>query len=175
MSDSKLIELGYFDPKVQVRLTAYADTIIMERTPTGGTISALRFGGYSEAVRALSDAIYGGASVEARRSGQTLLLDSVPKGYRRQFSHDGVYAIATLMANDDVQEADAQEKTEEKQEGQEPETPQPRKCYIFCPAGDRAKLFEELDRKTAAPLIPEFQDYVLTALIDRGDLRKLAT
>ena len=50
---------------------------------------------------------------------------------------------------------------------------QPRRCYIFCPAGDRDRLFEELDHKTAAPLIPEFRDYVLDTLTARGDLRKL--
>ena len=49
----------------------------------------------------------------------------------------------------------------------------PRKCYIFCPAGDRDRLFEELDRKTAAPLIPEFRDGLLEALNDRGELRPL--
>ena len=38
---------------------------------------------------------------------------------------------------------------------------------------DRDRLFEELDRKTAAPLIPEFRDAVLDALIDRGELRPL--
>lgn len=30
-----------------------------------------------------------------------------------------------------------------------------------------------MDRKTAAPLIPEFQDYVLDSLIARGDLRQM--
>ena len=28
-----------------------------------------------------------------------------------------------------------------------------RKCYIFCPDGDRDSLFAEVDRKTAAPLL----------------------
>ena len=43
-----------------------------------------------------------------------------------------------------------------------------RKCYMFCPAGDRDRLFEELDCKTAAPLIPAFRDYVLAELERRG-------
>lgn len=172
MLESRLIELSYFDPTAKVRLTAYADTIILDRTPKGGrVISALRFGGYPEVARALSDAIYGGATIEAEQNGQTLQLDSVPKGYRRQLTHDGVYAVATLMADDDAQTADP---LEEQAEGAgEQETLQPRKCYIFCPDGDKDRLFEELDRKTAAPLIPAFRDYVLAALMDRGDLRKL--
>ena len=49
----------------------------------------------------------------------------------------------------------------------------PRKCILFCPAGDRQALFEALDRKTAVPLIPEFQDYVLGELQRRGILRPL--
>ena len=83
-------------------------------------------------------------------------------------SHDGIYAVATLMANDDSQ-------TEENPADNcdEDALENPRKCYIFCPPGDRASLFAEVDRKTAAPLIPEFQDYVLDSLIARGDLRQM--
>lgn len=172
MAESKLIELSYFDPGKEVRLTVYADTIIMDRKSGNSTITALRFGGYPEVVRAMSDAIYGGITLDAERNGQKLRLTSQPKGYRRQLSHDGSYAIATLMASDDAQTADS---PDDNPEEATPQTPQPRKCYIFCPEGDRERLFEELDHKTAAPLIPEFRDYVLDALISKGDLRKLDT
>ena len=30
MSNSKLIELSYYDPSVQVRLSAYADTVVLD-------------------------------------------------------------------------------------------------------------------------------------------------
>ena len=63
MSESRLIELSYFDPKSKVRLTAYADTIMVDRD--NSTITAIRFGGYPEMVRAMSDAIYGGGTIEA--------------------------------------------------------------------------------------------------------------
>src|SRR5699024_5980208 len=49
----------------------------------------------------------------------------------------------------------------------------PRKCIIFCPENDRDRLFEEVDRKTAVPLIPEFRDYVLDELERRGILKRL--
>ncbi len=177
MSQSKLIELTYYDPKSQVRLTTYADTIIMDSDGRNTIISAIRFGGYPEMVRGMADAIYGGATIEAIQNGATILLQSRLKGYERQFSHDGLYATATLMVSDDAQTADAPDESEEETEDQtrnEGSNPaQPRKCYIFCPAGDRDRLFEELDRKTAAPLIPAFQDCVLDALIDRGELRPL--
>ena len=181
MTSSKLIELTYYDPAHDVRLSAYADTIILDTDGKDKIISAVRFGGYPEMVRAMSDAIYGGAAIEAVQGETTLSLKSRAKGYQRQLSHDGVYAAATLMASDDIHSADEQgnpedsedpgasAKAAEKLDAQK----QPRKCYIFCPAGDRDRLFEELDRKTAAPLIPAFRDYVLDALIDRGSLRPL--
>ena len=164
---SKLIELSYSDPKFRIRLTGYADTVIID-SGTQQTISAIRFGGYPEVVRALSDAIYGGAAVELKQDDTTLYLKCRPKGYRRLLSHDGIYAVATLMANDDSQ---TEENTADDSEENAPENP--RKCYIFCPPGDRASLFAEVDRKTAAPLIPEFQDYVLDSLITSGDLRQM--
>lgn len=171
MSQSRLIPLTYYDPGKEVRLTVYADTIILDRSGEGSVISAVRFGGYPEMVKAMSDAIYGGATLEMPLNGQTSQLKAIPKQYRRQMSHDGQYAVGTLMANDDPQAADSPDDDEDPEEAGEQQTIQPRKCYIFVPAGDRDRLFEELDRKTAAPLIPEFRDCVLDALIDRGELR----
>ena len=171
MENSKLIELSYYDPTAQVRLSAYADTVVLDHNEKGGVICAIRFGGYPEMVRAMADAIYGGATIEATQNDTVRLLQSSVKGYRRQMSHDGVYAVATLMASDDAQEECRRQDDGESQTLEESE--QPRRCYIFCPEGNRARLFEELDHKTAAPLIPAFQDYVLTVLQSRGDLRQL--
>ena len=46
MSQSRLIALTYFDPGKSVRLTVYADTIILDRNGEDSVISAVRFGGY---------------------------------------------------------------------------------------------------------------------------------
>ena len=119
----------------------------------------------------MADAIYGGATIEATQNDMVRQLQSTMKGYQRQLSHDGVYAVVTLMANDDSQRENPGQ--EDGEEGTLEKTEQPRKCYIFCPEGDRARLFEELDHKTAAPLIPAFQDYVLASLQNQGDLRQL--
>lgn len=173
MSESRLIELSYFDPKSSVRLTAYADTVILENTGGVSTIVAIRFGGYPEMVRAMSDAIYGGGAIEAVRNNTRRLLKSRPKGYRRQLNHDGVYAAATLMADDDALTAESQGDEEDEAEQGTQQEIQPQRCYLFCPAGDRDRLFEELDHKTAAPLIPEFRDYVLDELTAKGDLCQL--
>ena len=71
MSNSKLIELSYYDPSAQVRLSAYADTIVLDHDQNGSIISAIRFGGYPEMVRAMADAIYGGATIEAAQNDTT--------------------------------------------------------------------------------------------------------
>jgi hypothetical protein len=173
MSKSRLIQLTYYDPGKSVRLTVYADTIILDRNGEDSVISAVRFGGYPEMVKAMSDAIYGGATIEMPFNGKARQLKSVPKRYRRQMSHDGLYAVGTLMVNDDPQAADPLDSEEDPEEAAEQQTIQPRRCYIFVPAGDRDRLFEELDRKTAVPLIPEFRNCVLDALIDRSELRPL--
>ena len=177
MSNSKLIELSYYDPSAQVRLSAYADTLVLDHDQNGSIISAIRFGGYPEMVRAMADAIYGGATIEAAQNDTTRMLQSSLKSYQRQITHDGIYAVATLMAADTVQEDDRSGKHEKDEDTNLVDTEQmelqPRRCYIFCPTGDQKRLFEELDRKTAAPLIPEFQDYVLNSLRQRGDLRQL--
>ena len=169
MAESRLIQMEYYDAKAKVRLSAYADTIIYERTKNGNIVAAVRFGGYPEKVRAMADAIYGGVTFEATVLGKLLLMQCKPKGYEQLLSHDGIYATATLLAKDDAQVV-GNEDTDEPEKGEDPNC-QPRTCYIFCPARDRDGLFEELDRKTAAPLIPEFGDYVIDALLDRGYLR----
>lgn len=165
---SKLLELSYSDPSTHVRLTSYADTVIIDHSGRP-TLCAIRFGGYPEMVRALSDAICGGATVELKQGDSTTFLSCKLKGYRRLLSHDGVYATATLMANDDDQAED--DAAEPDNNAAAPE--QPRKCYIFCPAEDHDALFTEIDRKTAVPLISAFRDYVLDALMASGALRQM--
>lgn len=168
MSQSRLIELSYYDPKAEVRLTAYADTLVLDNGTRESTMTAIRFGGYPEMVNAMAAAIHGGAVIDATVRDECIRFQCIHKGYTKQLSHDGIYATATLMANDEAQEAI---NTEEQEDNDTPE--QPRTCYIFCPAGDRTRLFEELDRKTAAPLIPEFRDQILDALIADGSLRRM--
>lgn len=62
---SKLIPISYFSPKQSIRLNAYADTIIYEPDGRRQILRAIRFGGYPEMVRALADALYAGADLEA--------------------------------------------------------------------------------------------------------------
>jgi len=169
MSNSRLIPITYYNPSQEVRLSAYADTIVFEQGCGTPIIRAIRFGGYPEMVRAMSDAIYAGAVIDANIGEQTVRLAGESKRYERQLSHDGVYAEATLLAKDDEQNVNQADAYEEQETVDLPT----RKCMIFCPAGDRDRLFEEIDRKTGVPLIPEFRDYVLSELESRGILQRL--
>ncbi len=168
MSKPQLWKVTYEDKKGGLRLDCYADTIVFD--PAGGKcpqLVAIRFGGEPEKVRGLADAIYGGGTVEMEPD---LKLDTSLKQYKRQLSHDGIYAEATLFLRDSEPETAEQEKAPQKQTRLEGP---PRKCYIFCPQGDMDRLFAEIDRRTGVPLIPEFRDYLLAELQARGILRKL--
>ena len=50
MLQSRLIELSYYDPSAEVRLTAYADTLVLDESQGERTMTAIRFGGYPEGV-----------------------------------------------------------------------------------------------------------------------------
>ncbi len=62
---------------------------------------AIRFGGYPEQVRGMSDAMYGGIAVEAEIEQHRVIISTQKKQCRRKLSHDGVYAEAMLIALDD--------------------------------------------------------------------------
>ena len=178
-SQSRLIPVSYYNASQEVRLSAYADTIVYEREgPHRNILRAVRFGGYPETVRGLADAVYAGGALDANMGDCPLRLESLAKRYRRQVTHDGVYAEATLLAIDDDQETKAPEddgegdEDAEKEEQAKMDLP-PRKCIIFCPENDRDRLFEEVDRKTSVPLIPAFRDYVLDELERRDVLKRL--
>lgn len=177
MSRSNLFHVSYYNPSQEVRLSAYADTIVFEQEGGEKIIRAIRIGGYPEMVRALSDAIYAGCTFEAEIVDETYVFKSESKRYERQISHDGVYAEATLLGRDDDQKTRSNDGDENngqiKGEPQEDTDLPPRKCIIFCPRGDKDRLFEEVDSKTAVPLIPEFRDYVLNEMEKRGILKQL--
>lgn len=164
--------ISYYNPKQEIRLSAYADTIVLEPTGREQRLRAIRFGGYPEMVRAMSDAIYAGATLETEFAGETAMLTCEPKKYECHLSHDGIYAEATILSLDDADTA-AKKDEDAQADGQTNVELLPRKCVLFCPAGDRRALFDALDRKTAVPLILEFQDYVLDELQRRRFLKPL--
>ena len=172
MNKQKLMKVTYYDPKNNIRLTGYSDTVVWDDKGQP-TLMALRFGGYPEEVRGLADAIFGGITIEIES--EALTLKTLTRQYRREISHDGVYAEATLIVEDDGQQSEGGESKEDgtQEEEQTKQDLPPRNTYIFCTPGDRAELFRAVDQKTAVPLIPEFQDYVLGQLTQRNILRPL--
>lgn len=168
MSQPQLWKVTYEDKKGGYKLDCYADVVVSENPDSPRPkLAAIRFGGEPEKVRGLADAIYGGGSIEVEPD---LKLDTCLKQYQRQISHDGIYAEATLVLRDSEPEPVSQEKESPKQTTMEGP---PQKHYIFCPQGDMEYLFREIDRRTGVPLIPEFQDYLLAELQERGILQKL--
>ena len=161
------MKMEYYDAKAEVRLETYADTVVIEKDGYTSYIAAIRFGGYPESVKGMSEAINGGGSVRIEIDDRPVTMYSRIKQYRKEFSHDGIYAEATLMIQDEEQ------RTDRDGNGDGDANDRPRKCYLFCEQGDSDRLFEELDKKTAVPLIPEFKDYILGELQNRGILKPL--
>ena len=170
-SQSRLMPISYYNPNQFIRLNAYADLIIYEKDQSKLLLRAIQFGGEPEMVRALADALYAGAELEAEIGQGKLYFTSEAKRFQRQLSHDGIYAEAVLLTLDDDQEIEAEDQADSQQ--QMPQTP--RNCFIFGPVDDRQYLFEEIDRKTTVPLIPAFRDYLLSELERRNILQKLHT
>lgn len=74
---SKLMRVRYYDAGAEIRLSSYSDTLIWENERTEKILRAVRLGEYPEMVRALADAIYGGAGVEVEISGQRSCLNYI--------------------------------------------------------------------------------------------------
>lgn len=170
MVKSKLLKVCYKDAKNGIRLTTYADTLVLdESNPKKKVLLLIRFGGDPEPVRAMADAIYGGGDIEVEFQSSHVRLTTLTKQYKRQIIRDGVYAEATLTALDDTdmvapKAAVSNEKTQESLEEQAEIEMPPRTYYFFCPQDDEKRLFEDIDRKVSVPLIPEFQEFFLAAL-----------
>ena len=99
MEAKRLMKVTYQDLKKGIRLNAYADAVIWSEDPSP-TLAGLRFGGYAEVVRGLTDAIYGGATIEIEDAdGSLLTLKSLSKQYHREVSHEGLYADDSLLNN----------------------------------------------------------------------------
>jgi hypothetical protein len=165
------MKMRYYDAKAEVYLEAYSDTVVIEKEGNVPYLTAGRVGGYPERVRGMSEAIYGGGTVSIEIDGRETEVSSRVKQYRKEFSHDGIYAEAALLIQDEEQRID-QDGDEAGNDGNDTYN-KPRKCYLFCEQGDSDRLFEELDKKTAVPLIPEFKEYVLEELQSRGILTRL--
>lgn len=165
MEAKRLMKVTYQDLKKGIRLNAYADAVIWSEDPSP-TLAGLRFGGYAEVVRGLTDAIYGGATIEIEDAdGSLLTLKSLSKQYHREVSHEGLYAEATLIAEDEIQESSKSQDEKSSKHAQKddlfddnvPQQDIPAHiCYIFCHPGNEDELFQAIDQKSYVPMIPEY-------------------
>lgn len=183
MSSNALMPVRYIDQAKKISLQSYADTIVYDDSGGQKVLCAIRFGGYPEQVEAMARAISGGGTIEVVTGTQPLALNTLAKRYRQKISHDGVYAECTLIAEDENQQIDSpppggkkgpSDKKAARDDLEDSPAPAeqqpPRSVYLYVPPGDREALFAAVDQKTAVPLIPQFADYLLDALVRRGIL-----
>lgn len=153
----ELSPITYSDLQNSIHFSCYADTYVYHKVnEKEKNLVAMRFGGYPEQVRAMTDTLYKGVSVEAIVEKNPIILYAKNKAYKRSISHDGNYAEAVIQALDDESYG---LNDDEQLEVEKPE--KKRKMYIYCEEGNTDALYAELDKKTSIPLIPEFKDYIL--------------
>ncbi len=164
-SVSSLMEVRLSDNQKEIGITNYADMAVYSDRYE---LIAIRFGGYPEKVTAMSDAIQMECTVSLNISGSVLHLHT-QKGYTfmRETNYSGSYAEAIMYLRDDEQQTMDVSNQKEKQE-----VKVKRNLYIFC-EDDYDSLMRELDRKLMAPLIPEFQDFLIPELQRNGILEPL--
>lgn len=151
------VPISYRDIDKSISLKCYADTLVFLKENNRRTLVAVRFGGYPEQVRGMSDAMLGGISFEAEFNQSRAVIYSEKKRYRRKTSHDGIYAESVLIMLDD-------ERNNTAENGDEKESTKQRK-FIFCKENDTDTLFSEIDKKFSIPLISEFKDFIVDELI----------
>lgn len=162
---SPLMEVRLSDSQKEIGITNYADMAVYSDRYE---LIAIRFGGYPEKVTAMSDAIQMECTVTVGVSGSVLHLHT-QKGcaFMREINYSGSYAEAIMYLRDDEQQTMDVSNQKEKQE-----VKVKRNLYIFC-EDDYDSLMRELDRKLMAPLIPEFQVFLIPELQRKGILEQL--
>jgi hypothetical protein len=173
-----LTKVTYSDSSKKIFLANYADTVVYDVSGHRHTLCAIRFGGYSEQVEAMAQAINGGGSVYLELDGKPVSLNAPAKRYRKKTSHDGIYAEAMLALSDDIQQTEKSNEKSESESEEEPDVPivqdlAPHENYFYTAQGDATALFGAIDRAVSVPLLPEFQEYVVGELKTCGFLKPL--
>ena len=165
VSTQPLIRITCVDQGEKIGLTNYADLIVFD---ADNTVVALRIGGYPEMVQAMSDAIITGCELELQGARETICVNTKGhRNYERKLSHDGIYAEGIHYLKDSVPQSFLIGDDETNNE----KVVASKDIYFFCHNDD--ELFAEIDRKLSVPLIPEFQNYLLSELRERKILMPL--
>lgn len=139
---SELSTIKYTDLTAKLAISCFADTFVFNKRSNGiRELVAMRFGGYSEQVRAMVNAMRMGVAIQADIDNHPIVLKAVQKNFRRSVTHDGNYAVGMVMAYDDEIGADSEdEKQEKKVTGFG-------KCISFAKKAIRMSYFQNLIRK----------------------------
>ena len=167
------MHVQYQDTIEGIRVIGYADTLIVD-TQTD-TLVGIRVGGYPEVVRALSTAINGGGTIIVRTDARMITCVSEPRHYCSTLSHEGSYTVATILWNsnavwkekingqrrlsDDPRETDHQESEDNHSSSDDLRT-----YYLLCAQQDHDTLYQEIDRYSTVPMIPNFKNYLIEEL-----------
>lgn len=163
MPNFKLARISYRDSEREIYVSGYADLLVYDEI--SHMLVAARFGGYPEAVRALADAISAGGSIDVETEEDSFRLYTTPKIYEKQLKKDVVYTECLIKRKDDQNT---------KAIGESDPVPGKRQQYIFTGKEDTDQLYNEIDRKTSVPMIPEFQEYLLEELKKKDCLKRLS-
>lgn len=152
---TKLMEIQYANSEQHISLTAYASTVILDTETSIATLVGIKMGGYAEIINAMQSAIIGGGRFSIKTENKTTMCKALSGRYRIEKSISGMYTTCIVRPKNEL----------------ETQQDSARQSYICCLSGDKAALFAMLDRQTRVPLLPEFADYVLSALQKRNELR----
>lgn len=160
---AKLARVSYRDSDREIHVSGYADMLVYDEN--SHFLVAMRYGGYPEAVRALADAIGSGGTIDVELEEDSFQLYTTPKFYEKQLKKDSIYTECLIKRKDDqnTKSTDAHELPSGK-----------RQQYIFTSRNDLEQLYNEIDRKTSVPMIPEFREFILEELQRRGCLERLS-
>lgn len=170
MTQTQLIRISVAGDSLA--LHGYADTLVYLPASSASekpTLIAIRLGGDPAVTQALTFSLSGGGEFTAELNGESLVLDGKKMRYKRKMSTAAPYAQALLTAEDEEIQG------KEKAQGREgiKTYVATRVCYLYCLPGDHTHLFQELQKKTSVPMLPEFEVYVLDECRCRGILTPL--
>lgn len=154
-----LMKVKYQDADKSIFVSAYADTLIYDAVSGQKTLVGIRFGGYPEMVGALVTAINGGGTLTVQTGQETIICTAKPKQYRKTMSQGGVYAVTSLLWNNDMRKQE-----DIKDEGSTEKSPEVQQSYLLTASDDSDALYREIDRRSIIPMLPAFRNYLLDEL-----------
>ena len=140
-------------------LTGYADTIICEPGigNNDSTLIGIRLGGEPAATQALATVLRTGVPFRITVDGNEFTCQGDKHKYSLQYGAAVPYCEALLTIQDE--EIEGKEKVRDRESSVS--FIKSRVHFLYCAVGDHTSLFRQIQRKTCAPMLPEFQDYVL--------------